>query len=624
MAALSMRSTTPKLLGILFAIASLAGCYGGRDADSAGQDSEDGTADGGSSASDGGTDTDGDDGPDDPDDAVGPFDCDPNAIMSSVNMRRLSRVQYENSLRDLLTWVGGEETSWIMDDLEPQLGRMPNDARLPLAGETRGGFRRMDQDVHQEHIDASYEVAAAAARFLTDPGLMEITAGTCATDGDASNDNQCVEDFIRGFGEQALKRPVTDDEVAFYREVFDAEGVTVGMAPEAFADVISVLLTAPQFLYMVEHGAAELADQPGVFELDEWELASRMSYHFWQTAPDAALRESARSGDILTDAGYEAQIDRLLADPRAEQAVQTFAREWMWLEDLPPMDAQIGRPVYDAFRGGFEPTPETTQNMVREIEDMTAYYALATDATFDEYFTSNRSFARTDDLAEIYGVQTWDGGEPPTFPDPERAGLITRAGLLATGNANTRPVMKGLFIRKALLCDPIAPPPPDADTTPPELDGNMTTREVLEALTEQEGSVCQGCHGTLLNHLGFATENFDGLGRIRSEQTLIDEDGNITGTKAVDTASVPQVVLGDTAPSSGASDVTQMILESEKAQACFARHYLRFTWGRAEDLDTDGCLLNSLTVKLSEGTPLGEVLREIALRPEFKTRQIEE
>jgi hypothetical protein len=598
------------------------GCYSGVDANasasaSAGSsDTDAGSESASDSESESDSDTDGTDND-------GPFACDPQGPIETLSLRRLSKVQYANTLRDLLQWAVGDAGLQIHADAASLIERMPEDARRSTEGEVRGGFRRLDQDVHQEHINAGYEVAVEVARRLTTEHL-EAIAGACATDADTSNDDACIDAFIRRFGDRALRRPITDEEVAFYREVYDAGGVTLGTEPEAFADAIVVMLTSPQFMYLVEHGEDELTDDPGVYRLSGWELAQRLSYHFWQTAPDDELVEAARSGALLDEDGYEEQVQRMFADPRTADALEEFYGEWLWLEDLPPLDARVGSPVYDAFLDGFAPAPESTANMIGEVVDMANYYTLDAGADFAELFTSNRSFATTPDIAEIYGVPVWDGGEPPEFPNPERVGLIARAALVATGSPNTRPIMKGVFIRKALLCDEIPPPPDNANATPPELSPDATTREVVEGLTEQEGTVCAGCHLAFINPLGYATENFDALGRFRSEQVLFDEEGNVTGRRPVDTTSVPRVIGDDDRVSNGAADLSQMLVESERVQACFARHYLRWTFGRLEDPDRDGCMLNSLTSNLVAGAPLQDVLRQLALRDEFKTRHIEE
>jgi hypothetical protein len=218
-------------------------------------------------------------------------------------------------------------------------------------------------------------------------------------------------------------------------------------------------------------------------------------------------------------------------------------------------------------------------------------------------------------------VQKWDGTSAPAALPAERAGLLTRAAFLSTGTANTRPVMKGLRIRNGLLCDSVPPPPNNANAMPLPLSPDDTTREVLEKLTQQPGTACASCHATMLNPLGFATENFDSLGRHRTMQTLYDADGGVLGSKPVDTTSVPQVALGDSTPSTGILDVTRQIGESGKLDSCFARQYFRFTFRRPEVVQADGCALKALDEGARAGT-LAEALKAAALRPEFKSRHI--
>lgn len=549
------------------------------------------------------------------------FTCDGSLVPDALPLRRLSKLQYENTLRDLLVHAVGDEADAVFASLAGPLGKMPEDEREGPAGEI-GGFTRLDQTVHQDHVDAMYDVAAAIGAALTEGGRLATVAGDCATDGDAGNDAACLDSFIRDFGRRVLRGPVTDDDVAFYGEVAGAAPI----APAAWADVIALLLNAPRVLYFVEHGATEVEGHAGLYGLDAFEMAARLSYHFWQTTPDDELLAAAESGELDSADGYQAQVDRLFADARTRVAVEGFFAEWLRRKDIDALDSRLGTPVYDAFVDGYVPGPDTREHMYAELGTMAGYYVFDDPAGFAALFESDRSFATTDDVAELYGVQAWDGqGEPPQFPDPARVGLLTRAAMLATGSANTRPIMKGVFIRKALLCDSIPPPPNNAAASPPALSGTYTTREVVEQLTEQEGSACAGCHATMINALGFATEDFDALGRWRETQRLLDpETGELLDERPVDTSSVPRVVAEDQRQSAGAADLSRYMLESEKPQACFARHWFRFTFGRAEDLDKDGCLLGDLHAGALEGKPLAEVLRAVAISPAFRERNFEE
>jgi hypothetical protein len=540
------------------------------------------------------------------------FHCDEDLVQDSLPLRRLSLVQYRNTVRDLVRFVLPADAEAIDGELTLLFDALPEDRRVG-PDKHYAGFTHLDQDVQQDHIDASYDVAIALGASLTaSSARLETVVGACATDADEGNDDACLDDFIRRFGERALRRAVSDEDVAFYRS---PAGDAPFDAPD-YADAITLLLTAPHMLYFVEHGQESPEERVA---LDAYEIASRLSYHFWQTLPDEELFEAARSGALLDEEGFTTQVDRVWADPRTRDAVGSFFAEWLDNTTLEELDSRVGTPVFDSFAGDFTPGPELRERMLAEVTDAATYYAFEGSGSFGEFLSSTRSFAKTDDLASIYGVAPWSGeGEPPAL-GPERVGLITRAAYLATGSANTRPIMKGVFLRKALLCDDIPPPPPNAAANPPMLSDSMSTREVVEELTGD--GVCAGCHTTVINPLGFATENFDALGRVRSEQVLYDEDtGEAVGSAPIDTETVPTVDGGDGTVSSGAADLMGLILASEKPAACFARQYFRFTFGRVEDLDKDACVLESVKDTLDEDKPLAEVLRTVALTAAFRQR----
>jgi hypothetical protein len=179
--------------------------------------------------------------------------------------------------------------------------------------------------------------------------------------------------------------------------------------------------------------------------------------------------------------------------------------------------------------------------------------------------------------------------------------------------------MKGVFTRETILCDEIPPPPDNAMANPPELDPKLTTRQVVERITEMPGTACAACHSRFINPIGYATEGYDALGRVRTEQRLFDAKGVEVGRVPVDTRSIPQVVAGDMTESKGAADLMRLIVRSGKAHACFARQYLRFTFARWDD-PADGCVLERLRQSLERKAPIATVLREVALGPEFQRR----
>jgi hypothetical protein len=541
----------------------------------------------------------------------------PPVAPEELPLRRLSAVQFQNTLRDVLTrTLGATDAGAVLRDgaVAALLQSYPRDLLVPIPTESHGGFLRMDQGVQQRHIDISYSLGLRVGEVLgTSATRRGVLLGPCATDASAANDEACLGDFISRFGRLALRRPLGEDDVAFYRAAVSEPPVSA----LAVQKVVALMLTAPEFSYFVEHGQPE-ADGT-VSRLTAHELAARLSYHFWQTMPDEALAAAADSGALLTEDGYRRQVERLVSDARAHQAMGEFFSQWFRLDALEEFDGRVGDPVFDAFRGAFTPTRDTRERINAEVADLVTWLA-AHDGTLQDVLTDRHAFARNADLAALYGVPQWDGvSEPPTFTEPQRSGLLTRIAFLATGSANTRPIIKGYRIRNALLCVRIPPPPAEAMNTRADLSPEFTTREVVERLTEAQGS-CPACHRTLLNPLGFVTENFDALGRFRSTQRLFDSNGQQVGERTVRTDTVPALTPGDTRSVSSAADVTQFILESGQYEDCFARQYFRYTFARVEDDEADRPVLDALGAAATGRQSLREVLASVALRPEFQRR----
>ena len=432
------------------------------------------------------------------------------------------------------------------------------------------------------------------------------------TDADTANDDACVTSFLRGFGERVLRRPVADADVAFYKRPLEGGVVT----PAALADLIGLLFSAPDVLYVVERaGGTDEASRP----VGPYELASRLSYHFWQTLPDDELFALARSGELSKDDVYAAQVDRSAASPRARKPLDTFFAEWFRLDELDRLDTRIGDPVFDAFVGRDVPTLGLREEMFADVLDAAAWET-GRGGTIRSLLENRRSFARTPELAAIYKVPVWDGiSEPPAFAEPARAGLVTRAAFLATGSANTRPIMKGVRLRMGLLCDSVPPPPPSAANTHVELSPTLTTRQVVEQLTQGEGSGCAGCHTKELNPLGFATENFDALGRFRTTQRLFDPTGMPIGEPPIDTTTAPHVVRKDDRVARDAIELTSYIAESQKVEGCFARNYFRYAFVRNET-EGDQPIIDELSAIASSGKSIAEVMKAVALRREFRMK----
>ncbi len=545
------------------------------------------------------------------------FQCDESAAPAAVALRRLSVVQLDNTVRDLLRSIAPTHADAVIGQVTPILDAFPVDVRKGPE-EHWGGFTRVDQKVAQQHADRAYELATKLGSELaaTDTILADV-AGACATDGDDQNDATCLSDFIRSFGERALRRKLDEEDIAFYSK-------PAGDAPfdrADWADVIAVMLGSPYFFYFVEHGQDDPVDsRPDLHAVGAYELASRLSYHFWQTLPDDELLSHARSGKLLEPDVYEAQADRLFKTARARDTISQFYSEWFRRGDVRPLNSLTGTAAFDTLRGSFDPSASLHEDMFAEVTDMALYYSLDKKGSIADFYRSKKSFARTQELADFYSVPVWDGkGEPPDFTEPERQGLLTRAAMVATGIANTRPIMKGVFIRRALLCDKLPPPPANVMATTPEPEADATSRQVVEDLTG--GGSCKSCHAERINPLGFATENFDALGRPRKNEQLIDlVTGSVQGTAPVNTEVRASVTPEDDTVVQDGVELQEHMLKSGKLEACFARAYFRFTFGRTEDVTRDACALKVVHEPIRDGGALVNALRAVVSAPAFKQR----
>jgi hypothetical protein len=544
------------------------------------------------------------------------FACNKDASPGEVRMRHLTKVQYTNTVADLLRFALGDAAAATsaLTSIASALATVPSETRaLVPKSPIHGTFRRANQDIAQEHAEGYYAVSVAVAAALTSPTNVPKLLGSCSSQ---TNVSACVDGFIEKFGQRALRRPLETAEKTAFRAIY---GTGTALDPAALADTITVILNNPAFLFQTEHGS-DGSGAKNSFALTSFELASRLSYHFWQTMPDELLWQAAVSGKLATDEGYQGEVNRLFRDARATSTMDSFFDEWFQLENVKVINANSSSPAEKKFVGSTALTASLSQNMRNEVVDLTRHLVFVVGASMRDLLTTDLSFAKTDDLRSIYGVT---GSAPIRLPAEKRPGIFTRAAFLANGSVRTRPVMKGVFLRTELLCDELPSPPANAVNAKLEGDiSQLTTRAQIEALTEVKGSACASCHKELINPLGFITENFDALGRERSEEKFFDQKGEQIGSQPINTGTTTAVTSDERSAISNVSELMTRIADSGKAEACMARQYFRFAFARWENEDKDGCTLEELRTAASKG-PIKDMLQRIAMSPAFKRRTFE-
>lgn len=522
--------------------------------------------------------------------------------ISPTPLRRLSAREYENTIRDLL------------EDRAPAAvtAVTPRFSALPLDG--GGAFARMDERVSQTHIDAQFSIATTLAdAIVNDEEQLAAVAGDCALDPSVSD--ACIEQFAQQFGARAYRRPLTDDDLAPLLAIREPSLE----AREVWRSLLISVLMSPWMLYHVEVGTEPVDGVDGPFyALSGYELASRLSYHFWQTLPDQELTAAAADGSLLTAEGFAAQVERLLEDDRTKDTIADFYGDWYRLGGLP---AFANTPAFAAFAEGtaaLDPEVDLIGAMADEVEALAQYHTWS-GGTVSDLLLTQQVFTDSAELAELYGTTPWDGvSEPPMMPEGERAGLLTRAAFLVSGNDKSGPVHRGAFVLRKVLCQNLPTPDPtqlpDGSLDAPKHDGTKTTRELYEEKTSE--ALCAACH-TSINSIGFSLEAYDGLGRFRTEENVFDDEGALLGTLDVDTA-VEFSVAGQAAAVDGPVDLMNILASMPQAGQCFGQQYFKFTYRREQGPD-DACASAQLEdLAISPDSTIEDILEAVTHQAAFK------
>ena len=539
--------------------------------------------------------------------------CDAAATPGVSPLLRLSTLQYRNTVTDLLDAVGA---SAARAAIEGPLGSIPDDS---LAD----GFRGRDNRTALEHVQGYFNVGRALGDALAgDPALLTTVAGACA--GEATLSAACVDGFLDRFVRLAYRRPLSPAERADFASLNDGTRSPAA----ALRAMVVVALSSPRFVHHVEVDGSALASAADVLQLSSYEIASRLSYTFWQTMPDSELLRAAEDGSLASEAGFASQLERVFADARTQQTLWSFWNEWFRFEKFTGFETT--RPGLQALAQGESlgvKGHDHYADMVQEVRDLTSLFTFQKRATVSDLLTTDLSVTKSADLAHLYGVSAWSGqGEYPKLP-PTRVGLLQRAALLVSNLEQTNPFHRGAFVRRALLCDPLPQPDPNSlppgSLDPPKPSSAQTTRQRFQA--KVEGKVlCQGCHGSF-SDIGYALESFDALGRYRTVEQVFDEQtGKLLAELPLDTQGVPKITSSDLTPIADAGELNRRLVESQKVEACLAERYFEFSVRRAASADTlDECLVQDLAAGLKDpAIGLGGAFRRLAQYSSFFQRKV--
>lgn len=320
-----------------------------------------------------------------------------------------------------------------------------------------------------------------------------------------------TRDILKRFADRAYRRPATKAEVDRLMAVTKVRR-EAGQPPRGWVkDALKAALCSPAFLYLAEPGR-----DAGLQQLQPHDLASRLSYFFWSTMPDAELRACADDATLTTPETLSAQLARLLADPRSDRFIAGFLDSWLNLRalgDMPP-DRGMFRSYYakDLETAMRRETQLFTRHLIDDNRPVTDY--LSADYTF-----ANQALAQHYHIDAKFDPTTAHQFKKVALTDPRRGGLLGMGSVLTvTANGiETSPVNRGVWLLETVLGTPPSPPPDDVPAIDPDVRGTKTVREQLAR--HRDSPTCNECHRKI-DPPGFALENFDPVGAWRTHYPL--------------------------------------------------------------------------------------------------------
>jgi len=492
----------------------------------------------------------------------------PSASLGQRQIRRLTRDEYQHTLRDL--GVPGDYASKLPADTVVS-GFDNNGAELAVGG------------LFADQIQANAEEIGKAA------DLSKISA--C----DATKaDRACAVATLEGYGARVFRRPPTEDEKARYGGLFEGVRAAEGSV-EAMRTLVTALFQSPAFLYRTELGADGAGD---LTSLTPYEIASEISYLAWRSMPDERLFEAAKSGKLSDPAVVAAELDRALSDPKAEATTRRFVDQWLEIERLE--QAQKDPKVYPDYDAEVRAAMHTETVVFFDRVARSEALGLGELLTADYTYVSPK-------LGAFYGISPVSAPDQKTPTPAVRRGILTHGSVLAAQatSQSASPVRRGKLVLEKLFCQTVPPPPPGLNAELPALEPGLPNRERFGRHSKDPS--CAGCHSKM-DPLGFGFEPFDGVGK---HMPTVDGKGEIKGTPTSD------------APFDGVADLGAKLAKSQDVSDCFARQWIKFSYGVSEN-DASRALSKQVAQELgTAGMPIRALLKRLAAAEHFMKRRRE-
>ncbi|WP_439102127.1 DUF1592 domain-containing protein [Congregibacter sp.] len=426
---------------------------------------------------------------------------------SELRVRLLTSDQYSNSIAHIFG-------SDISESVIPPLPPLPRKDGLLASG---AAFVGLTSDQVSQIQQAAATIAAQVVDRNHRPYLVP-----CEPVSSNGADDSCATAFIRDTGRMLFRRPLESRRLSDLVAVAHGAAEKTGSFYEGLALALETLLISPEFLFVMDRAEPD-PNRPESLRLDAYALASRLSFFLWNATPDSALLDAAASGELHSQAGRAAAVNRLMSSPRLEVGMRAFFDDMLAFDDF---DSLAKDPIV---------YPKVTARALADAREQTLRtiidHLLREDADYRDLFTTRKTHMSMS-LAALYGIPTQQGWSRYEFDEEShRSGLLTHVSFLAANSHAVRssPTLRGKAMRELLLCQHVPDPPPNVDFSKLEDAGDVATaRDRLKV--HNTNPSCAGCH-LITDPMGLALENFDGAGGYRETENgaPLDISGELDG-----------------------------------------------------------------------------------------------
>ena len=542
--------------------------------------------------------------------------------------REVPNMEFENTLVALLdgkefyrTTIGGEQDhKWIdqiLDDAVAQINARLKEVRFhATAGQHNVTVtflqRTMAESDERNRIPAleGGQDRVHAVHALQIRGPLSVT-GMSESESrkrifvcyprESAEESACAEQIITNMAERAFRRPLTEQDRSELLAFYQRSRASSADFEAGVRDAVSAILVSPHFIYRAETGN----EADTAVALNDFELASRLSFFLWSSVPDEELLQLANAGELQDATVLRAQIKRMLADERAKSLVTDFAAQWLHLSKLDEITPNAG--LFRYASRGLDPRGMFKEELTLFIDSV-----LRSDQSVTKLIDADYTYLN-ERLAMHYGIEDVKGSQfrRVTLSDPNRRGLLGKGAILMlTANPNrTSPVLRGVWILDKLLGTPAPNPPPNVESLPENGVGKaaMTVRQRLEM--HRANPTCFACHG-VMDPLGMALENFNTVGQYRAHdpdtRSLIDTTG----------------VLPDGTPIVSASDLTAALMaRSDMFVQSLTMNLMTYALGREVNYRDMPTVRRIVRQAAEEGNRFESILFQIIDSNAFQLRE---